>query len=297
VLNEAVALGYVADARVSDVMSSFRKSQHPKYRETIAFLQSPHGSSFHEVFKYAEKFAISQGYRVENILIPAGRSRSRQLNRILTTRGIRGLLITPGSTRPLPHFTLPWQHFASVIIGSSLVNKGIPRVRADHFQLVSETLRQLVKLNYRNIGLLIDHDFNERTGRHLTGAYLATDHPLALSKRSDSIRLIRKWNAPQIKSWIQRKQFDCLIIDHTRRKAELEALGFLFPSDLGLSCLSVQQTQSEVSGIYQNAEGMAKAALSLLTVLLKTNQTGLQSDAPVIHTPGTWQSGQTLKKQ
>ncbi|NJK91935.1 MAG: LacI family transcriptional regulator, partial [Blastochloris sp.] len=179
-------------------------------------------------------------------------------------------------------------------LGSSLTNQGLPRVRADHFQLVSEALQQLFRAGYQRIGLIVDAGLDERSGRRLTGAFLAA--PQRRSPRSLNASILRcRQDRPRCPAtWLRRQGLDAVVVDQSSRLSELRALGLRIPHDLGLASLAVEHSDRDTSGMTQNVQAMAQAALSLLSTLLNQHQLGPTPHPPELHLPGLWNPGHTI---
>src|SRR5690606_1218113 len=96
---------------------------------------------------------------------------SRRAVDILSARNINGLIIAP---QPSAHsiLNLQWEHFAAVSIGYSLEQPLLHTVSNCHFRSMATVHKQLRKLEYRKIGLVMPQKHDERVGNSYLASYM-----------------------------------------------------------------------------------------------------------------------------
>ncbi|HSI07662.1 MAG TPA: LacI family DNA-binding transcriptional regulator, partial [Rariglobus sp.] len=125
--------GYRADPVVAEVMGGLGRSKGARYRETIAFVWTHERSESSAEERGARATAEALGYRMEVVKPWTQGLAEHDVSRILWSRGIRGVLLAPNYNRPDPRYELEWAKFATVLMGSSLVNTGLTRVARDYY--------------------------------------------------------------------------------------------------------------------------------------------------------------------
>ena len=161
VLRVAEELGYRKNALVSNLMALLRTGRDPKHHSTIAYLTSFPSEAISEVGPNYEQYYLGVkqraeilGYHLDIIWRKKpGLTRAR-CHEILTTRGIRGLIIAPRE-RPLGHLSMQWSDFASIALGHAMPSPHLDTAVGDTFSNVNLALRMARKLGYRRIGLLL----------------------------------------------------------------------------------------------------------------------------------------------
>ena len=183
----AARLSYQPDSRISRLMSEVRKPRESTYRETLAFIWThrnvKNAKSYFQVgFEAARLRAEHLGFKLDEFHVKEESLTGRALSRILHSRGIRGALIAPpGDQRSHPHAWLEWKRFCCVLIGRSMANTGLARVQHDHFSGTVLALRNLRRLHYKRIGLILAHSMDQRSSRLVRSAFLSF-HPASLKE-------------------------------------------------------------------------------------------------------------------
>lgn len=289
----AAELGYVADIRVSSVMSAFRKSETPLYRETLAFVVTHPSWMAAAEAKVAAAAALELGYRLDVVHAWEHGGGGEKFARVLEARGIRGVLLAPNASLEHRQFDLPWERFSVVLLGSSLVNEGLPRVRSSHFQGTLLALSKTFALGYRKVGMLVERSMNERTGRSMSAAFFTADHPGGVAWAGRALRFREGDGDDSWKAWLDEVQPDALIVEGAHRLAELVAHVGPIPEKLAVVGLDVGVDQREVAGICQNWEEIARTAVRVLTSWVRSERRGLYPLASVTSIPGTWRDGRS----
>jgi LacI family transcriptional regulator len=298
----AARLRYRPDSRISRLMSEVRKSRESPYRETLGFIWSHQSarnakSYFHEGFEAARLRAEQQGCKLDEFHIKDQSLTGRALSRILHSRGIRGALIAPpGDQRSYPHAWLEWKRFCCVLIGRSMANTGLARVQHDHFSGTVLVLRNLRRLHYKRIGLVLAHAMDERSSRLVRSAFLSF-HPASQKETEKLIYTSNTFDVKKLTKWIEQKQPGAIITNFEDPFPTLEQIKRICPKNVGLVSLNWSSDQIEVAGILHQRSVIGEEAVDLLMRRLQQNRLGLDAMAPTILVPGSWMDGSSVQLQ
>jgi LacI family transcriptional regulator len=292
-------IGYQRDSRISEVMSAIRKSRHPQYRETLAivWLHRPDESgvlagAYEEMLSGARSHAEQLGYKIDEFHLGREEMSGRALSRILYARGIRGVMVAPpGAERPFPRVWLDWKNFCAVLIGRSLVNRGLPRVLPDYAYSCRLTLRRLRRLRYRRPGLAVLPAFDLETG-HLVRATFQGQHPLGARAAG---RLVFDEQESNFGEWVVQARPDVVIL-HDEGGVSPECLAQLRRARVDCVVLNWNRHQPATAGVNLQWPLIGQNAVDLLLARLRQNRLGLDETAPIVQVPGVWSEGVSLAK-
>ena len=293
--------GYQANPAVGSVMRFLRQSKSTDYRENLAFVWTHPGSQPLPLLipwrEHARARAEHLGYRLDEFFLRGPGMTSSRLRSILRTRGIRGILFAPDTEPPLPRISFDVAGFAAVLLGSSLLNRGLARVQFDHFQLIHLALRHVRKAGYQRPGLLLSPSFDGRTQGRLRAGYLAHS-PVPLPERSRLIYLGDLSERTAIQNWLNRQRPDALLyIEGNVRRVLSNVAPWRIPEDIGLVALSKQSQPGDVAGMSQNAEAIGRAAVDLVVAQIQRQEFGRVPFPLKVTLEGTWSPGATLPRK
>jgi LacI family transcriptional regulator len=221
-----------------------------------------------------------------------------RLGRILSSRGIRGIITLPQldpDEKSRGYELFPWEKFASVSIGFSCLIPDTHRVMHDQIQALHIAMSALRKLGYQRPSLIIKRWVDNRLRNHWSAGFLSCqlryypkqDHVPPFMDTSNPARLV---------SWFRRWKPDALIgPDLAESIGYLKEAGIRSPRDFGYATLD-KQTEGKWafhSGIAQRSTYVGETAVNLLVGCLLRNEIGLPSHPQVVLLPGVWMDGKT----
>lgn len=297
----AEAAGYHANPAIGSVMRLLRQRQASDYRENLAFIWTHPGAQPLPLLipwrEQARARAERLGYRLDEFFLRAPGMSSPRLRSILRARGIRGILFAPDTQPPLPRVSFDVAGFAAVLLGSSLLNRGLARVQFDHFQLIHLALRHIRKAGYRRPALLLSPSFDGRTQGRLRAGYLAHS-PALPAERPDLIYMGDFGDRAAILAWLRRRRADAIIfIEGHLRRVLATSSTFRIPQDFALVALSKQHQSSEVAGVTQSAQAIGRAAVDLVVAQIQRHEFGRVPFPQKVMLEGTWSPGSTLPRK
>jgi DNA-binding LacI/PurR family transcriptional regulator len=204
----AARLRYQPDSRISRLMSAVRKPRESPYRETLAFIWTHQSAknvkSFFDVgFEAARLRANALGFKLDEFRLKDESLTGRALSRMIHSRGLRGALIAPpADQRSHPRAWLEWRRFCCVLLGRCMANSGLARVQHDHFSGTVLALRNLRRLHYKRIGLILAQAMDERSSRLIRAGFLSF-HPASLKETEMLIATSNTCDMKKLTEWIQ----------------------------------------------------------------------------------------------
>lgn len=297
VLEAARAAGWRANPLVTALMTQVSRRKRVKPSgEVIAYLTS-YGTedewrahhSLAAAFEGAQERAAVFGFQVQPFWLgPQGRD-SLRMSRMMRARGIRGVLLAPGTADRLP-LSLAWDDQVIIVLGPGF--NQVPLHRVTHHQTTGIYLcyHQLRQAGYRRIGLLLHCDDDRRTNHFWRAGFLAAQQ--VYGGRRVSPLFVESWDdRASILSWLDRTRADAVISLPWALPHLLEE-GLKPSANLGYACLDIApQQKGQVAGIWQDNYRLGAVAVDSLMMHLFRNETGLPSIPTVTMVEGTWLDG------
>lgn len=255
-------------------MRGLGRARGRRYRETVAFVWTHERSESSPEETGAAAAAETLGYRLEIVKPWTQGLSERDVSRILWARGIRGVLLAPNYSRPNPRYELDWAKFATVLLGSSLVNTGLPRVARDYYHDAKLTLSKLHEAGYSRIGMVLDTSMHERTERRYAAAFREYGH-----SHLHLVNLTKKESA-------ERRRLDRWLAS-TRPDALITGLQPWIPASLPQVKLMLRPGEKG-TGVRADFARIGAEAMRLLDGMLRENRLGLLADPISVLIPGVW---------
>ena len=277
----ASSRGYHVDPVVSEVMGGLGRSKGVRYRETVAFVWTHERSQASAEERGVLWMAEALGYRVDIVKPWLQGLAEKDVSRILWSRGIRGVLLAPNQSRPDPRYELDWPKFATVLVGSSLVNEGLTRLARDYFHDAKLAMTKLREAGCERVGLVLDASTHERTDRRYAAAFeLHGDNAkgrlfLVNPALAGSIEKLR------FEGWVARTNPGALLTDLPRSWV---------PAGILRVALTLGPTEAG-PGVRPDFVRVGSEAMRMLDGLLRGGCLGLQSEPVSLLVPGKWVPG------
>ncbi len=301
VLTAARELGYRPNPLVRALMKARRRRGGAPGGPTLAFVtafptrdgwQQLGTPVFPQMFEGAKARAVECGYGLQEFWLTEPGMTPPRFAGMLHARGILGLIVAPlpGANVSLE---FPWDEFAAVALGTTLLRPTLHRVANDLFHSMVIAMEECHRLGYRRIGLALRTTVNEKVQRRWLAAYL-----LAQSERPGLVALPPLIAEPLSKeafvSWFRREKPDVVIATAPRDIQQwIKAAGRRIPNDVGVVSLSAPQVGDSMSGIFQNATQLGIRSVDLLITLLERNEVGVPEIPVSLLVDGVWNPGAT----
>lgn len=298
----AAKAGYQPNALVNALMSQVRQKHRLKPTgEVVAFLSAHKEGpdrwkilpSVVSQFEGAGARARELGFRLEPFWLGDRGCLSRQVNRVLQARNVRGAILSP-LAHDMQTLELDWDRGATVAIGYSFRQVSLHRAAHHQIEGVFACYRQLHNLGYRRIGLAISRETNVRCRYYWSTGFLGSQHvyggeqipPLLMESEADRAAFL---------AWLDGREPDAVIGIHPHHTLEWlrEARG----DRVAYASLDILNREHVVAGIQQDNVAIGAAAMNLLAGQLFRNEHGIPPIPETTLVEGIWLDGPTTPRK
>ncbi|MEM6822697.1 MAG: LacI family DNA-binding transcriptional regulator [Verrucomicrobiota bacterium] len=296
----ATKMGYKKNPLISAWMKARRSQGTVNSKETIAFLSFDEIKTFKEADNFyrlwhagAQSMAQELGYGFNTISAKDYKFSWQSIARVLTSRGIRGILLAPmlGKT-----FSMDLNDFIAVSVEKMDHSPHIDHVLPNHFEGMQLALDEGIRRGYRRIGYI-------HPGRlyptHLRwkGAYLSYREFLSANEQVEIIEApASSAETPErFQKWFNSEKPDLVICPNPIFFTHLKSMGLCIPEDCGVIHLEWKPSWENLTGIDQNFRMSGEIALKMLANRLERNEVGYSKRPISVLVEPKWIEGQTLR--
>lgn len=238
----------------------------------------------------AEKF----GYRLEEVCL-AG-STGRRVEKILKTRGVDGIVLSPGDYRsPMDLRDFRWEKFRAIRTSRLPLEPALHLVTADQAGNTMLAVDRIRAKGYKRVGFVcFARSPGDRNWRFESG-YLTVQQEMEEDERIPVYRLDAGDPASRsgLAAWLAKYRPDALLSLHPELREILVSLGYDVPGDIGLAALNVADCHID-AGIDQNPREIGRHALLMLLSMIHDNDYGIPENPRETLIKGRWVDGPTL---
>lgn len=305
VLAAVKELGYRPNPYIQSLMRTRRRGKAAAQDATLALVtafparqgwRDDPTPMFTQLFAGAAERSTDLGFQLKEFwLHDEGMSPGRFAG-VLQARGIRAVLMAPlPAPASLPNF--PWNEFAAVAIGFTLLEPLLHRVASDHFHSLLTAFAECRRLGYQRIGLALSESVHEKVQRRWLGGYLLAQNdaptlpPLAPLLRPELTE-------DAFAAWFTAQRPDVVITASPRRISTwLKTRGIEVPAQVGVVSMSSPSLGDPLSGICQNFEQIGRRAVDMLVAALERNAFGPPPVPDTLLVDGVWNPGTTVAQR
>jgi DNA-binding LacI/PurR family transcriptional regulator len=301
----AQEMGYRPDPALSSLIAYRRGRKELPIRSSIAWIN--HLDNPGELRKYKEFEAYWQGatesaerfgYHLDEMIWPKDCSPER-FEKIMFTRGIRGVLIPPHAQQP-DWGNFHWENFSIIRFGLSVRSPDSHVVTSDQMRMVMMAMEKIHRYGYKRIGFVIPASFDAAVGGTFSGGYLVSQNFLKLSPRlpilstlPSPIRENPVEALKEFKTWFTKHRPDAIMTAVPEVLDFIKQMGLSIPKDVAVAGTSVSDIPVK-AGINQNSLEIGRVAVETLVALINANDRGKPSAPRRILVEGFWQDGDSL---
>lgn len=240
--------------------------------------------------------ARTYGYELQPLWAREAGMTPARFSRVLTARGIRGLILAP-LERPDSPFELDWEKFSVVTIERPVRYAHFHHIVPNYYADVHLAWARLRERGYQRIGLVLNAGLAERVAHQWEAAHAFEQARSTRPGLAVPTLVVDGAAAPAaIGDWLHRHQPDAILSRCNEVLAVAAGLKLRIPHDLGYASLNVVDDAPDVSGILQHRDVMGATAVDVLHSLLHRNHRGPHEIAQGTQIDGTWQEGRTVAK-
>lgn len=274
----ALEMGYRSNPLVSALMRSMRQPQRAASRGNLAYLHTS-GNEWklskafsQQLFEGARERGSLLGFHLDPVWLTEPGMTGSQLSKVLRARGVEGLIISPlAQSRGRLH--LDWNSFACVSLGFSLWRPVLHRVATYQYHVVSCVFRNLRRLGYERIGVLLSRGMDTRLD-FAWEAGLAAVVGIHGSMRVPPLSTDRL-DVAQLKKWLGRHEPDVIVDGGLGLDRHLAKLGIETPRDIGYVSLLTDGSPDGAATIRPDWKTLGATALDVVAEQLIHNERGI----------------------
>jgi DNA-binding LacI/PurR family transcriptional regulator len=299
VLRIADALGYRPDPHVAKLMLHLRTRRPPGFQSTLAALTTIAAGRelpyLRDIVASARQRAEALGYGLTLVRLEDPPGPRRDVERMLRSRGVDGLLLLPlASPRPLTPL-LDWKKFAVVTATNGVLAPEFHRVVPHQFSNMLALCQQLTRRGYRRLGMVVpaEHDL---VVNHGFSAAVVWQNMIGGSE--PVMPLLYEGEQPrELRRWFEAERPDVII---TQGEADARAfaaeLALKIPGRIGFAVAN-RTAGSLLAGIEERPSEIGAAAIRLLASLVQHGEKGVPAVPTVTMVKGEWVEGRSVRAE
>ncbi|MEO5715946.1 MAG: LacI family DNA-binding transcriptional regulator [Luteolibacter sp.] len=293
--------GYRPDPMLSALSNYSRSKAEVKFHAVVGWINAwkePAKLRDYEEFEAywtgANGAAQKLGYRLEEFRV-GGDISPQRLHRILSSRGIGGLLLPPHSEQP-DWEDFPWENYFVVKFGRSLRQPQTHLVTADQVLNTVAAFEKMQELGYKRIGFVTNEPYLRVHGHLFEAGYVIAQHAIAARQRLPVLSLVGlkpTEHASQLDSWVRKYRPDAIFSDIKGILALLQKAKLRVPADVAVAATTLMDTGTD-SGIDQHPEEIGRVGMLLLNSIINDRAIGTPSIFRQVLVEGSWVQGTSM---
>src|SRR5688572_16552937 len=232
VLRAARVLGYRPDPQIAKLMHHLRTRRPPGFQSTLCALTTvPENQRLPyimEIIRSATAAAETLGYKLILMPLEDGVERRPDLQRMLISRGIEGLILLPMHIARSFRRLVDWSKFAVVATTNGVLAPEFHRVVPHQFANTLTLCEELVRRGYRRIGTVLNAKHDAVSHHGFSAAVIWQN---ALGGTEPVRPLVFEGDQPvELKQWFATERPDAIIVEgETHARAIASELGLRVP--------------------------------------------------------------------
>lgn len=301
ILKCARSLGYHPHPALSS-LSAYRWNKEKLNRSGVAYVvgarQSDWTFSESEYFIGASRAATHLGYHLEAFSLKDYPSIAAA-ERVLYARGIHGLLIAP-TLHSRHSFSITWEKYCAIACGLGWDIFPLDTVIPDVYNSLREAVAKVLAAGYRRLGLALMFQNKPSLNDQYRYAAALVEQQLCLRQPNNphpySINILvgQRSDIAEMRDWLQSGQFDVVLGLSDGVASMITDSGFQIPAGLAFASLHKTDTTTHIAGIDCDRQGIGEAAMRLLDLQMRNNQTGARLRPSIQMIRSIWIPGASL---
>ncbi len=298
-------LGYRPNAVVSQLMAQLRSARTSRLQAKLALVNANldrNAFSDHPTIPiYVEGCvgrAASLGYDFDRFWLHDPELTAERWLRILTTRGIKGLvLVGLMDTNHLPASLKPvWEKLPCVVTGVGTRDPDLSYSCVDHYSLALMAFERALSMGYERPGLVLDDVIDALVERRFSAGYHTGQRMLP---RGQQIPVFGDVNGPgrpeKFRERLDRHRPDVVFTLYNSVLGWIRTAGRRIPDDIGVIQLEWRASRPGIAGMNQHNRVTGEAAVDMVVSQIHNNETGVQDFPRATLIGATWVDGSSVR--
>ncbi len=302
VRREAELAGYRPNPMVTALMRHVRTGHRDHARWNLVWLDfetAPDRWKADPVcrifYESARRRAESLGYPLTRVWVADPRLKKRDLSDVLLSRGVRGILLQgfpAGAMGDAERIPVRLGEFVVVGVGTAFRAPELHFASNDQHLSMQRAVRELWQLGYRRIGYVGQELIEHVVSRRFSAGYLAT---VQEEFGGTALRPLLTTDKDVFVAWLTHSRPDAIVTTEDWVPRVLKRHGYRVPEDIGLAHLHVEHDDLQLSGICQQSEEVAAAAVDIAVNAIVANEIGIPRHPKGVLIGGVWMPGKTVR--
>lgn len=297
VMEAVERLGYRPDPVLS-ALSRYRRARRPAaFQSVLAIMTNMQDWKEHytgrQFFEGIETRAKELGYIPEEY-IAADEVGARTFLRVCKAKNVHGVILA--RMRPdRPPVSIP-PDIVAIGVGRSHQGKVVDRVSSDHFQGIRLAVREMHRLGYRRITLVIAEEWDERADFTWVAGF--RDSALRLGDVKADVLMCPEveFKEEKILTWAAGLKTEAIVSPDLRVAKWLRKNGLRVPEDIGFAGLDVPSVDAPYAGIFQHSRDIGARAVDLVDSMLHRPRQLVDRIPMEVTLKASWVDGPTLQR-
>lgn len=295
----AAQLGYRPDPQVAKLMHHLRTRRKPAFQASIGALTTVPESDelpyLRDMARSARERAEQLGYAFSVFRLDDAEAPRLDLQRVLRTRGVEGLLLLPIATPRAWTPLLDWTEFSVVTTTHAVLEPQFHRVVPHQFGNALLICRTLAARGYRRIGLVLPTEHDVRVHHGFSGAVAWQN----LVGGTELVRpLLHAGAVPahdEVSDWFARERPDVIIAAGDKECRPIaQLLRLRVPGAVGFVSAN-KSGRSLFAGIEERPEEIGAAAIEQLAGMIQRGEKGVPGVPKITMVDGRWIEGRSVR--
>lgn len=297
----AQRLGYRQSPYLKTLMTHLRQSRSTHYVSTLAWVERSAGHHLwgkgrieEAFFQGARARAESLGFVMEKFLLYKNGLSPDRLTKILTSRGIQGVLLPPAPCL-IEDGTLPFhdKHFAIATVGFRMRGRPLPFSMNDQTRTAREAVLELIKKGYKRIGYATWGFIESIVENRFFAGYDCVFEETARHRRFPVFDLEGDPSGVRLRAWLKEWSFDAIVVPSLPFPlGDFYALaGIREPRELAVASLDWHEGETDFAGMRQNYELAGANAVDLVSAQIYRHEFGIPTHTKGVLSESLWMDG------
>jgi len=294
----ATALGYRPDPQVAKLMYLLRTNRNPGFQSTICAITTiPEDRALkysHEILRSAQTRANALGYSFMILRINDAEQQRPDLQRMLRSRGVEGLLLAPMLRPRAFNELLDWRKFSVVAATNGVLAPEFHCVVPHQYSNMLVVCGELARRGYRRIGIVL-HAGHDLSVNHSFSAAVVWQNLLGGTEAVLPL-ICQGSEFTGLVPWFRREKPDAIIVSgDADGKAIARELGLCIPGGAVGFASANRSGPSIFAGMEERPAEIGATAVGLLANMIQHGEKGIPTVPTVTMIKGKWYNGRSMQ--